>query len=142
MTIQDAQRLWRQFSRFAEYEDLKELYQRCIPEIGKFEHRILEFSREVEKFNFIIRKFDEDMMLKAEKISIKDLQRYCDETFELRGAQDIDIDKKVDKIIDQNNGQIMEFKENIKLNIENVKKKLFGEIRVATTQLKGSYFDG
>lgn len=39
-------------------------------------------------------------MLKAEKISIKDLQRYCDETFELRGAQDIDIDKKVDKIID------------------------------------------
>ena len=73
------------------------------------------------------------MILKAEKISIKDLQRYCDENFEIKGAQDIDIDKRMDKIIDQNNGQIKDFKESIKLTIDGVKKKLSYEIRVATT---------
>lgn len=37
MDVKDAQRLWRQFQRFAEYEDLRDLYKRCIPEIAKFE---------------------------------------------------------------------------------------------------------
>ena len=37
LSHKEAQRLWRQFSRFAEYEDLRDLYQRCIPEISKFE---------------------------------------------------------------------------------------------------------
>lgn len=37
----DLQRLWRQSQRYAEYEDLRDLYKRCIPEIAKFESKIL-----------------------------------------------------------------------------------------------------
>ena len=40
---QDGTRLWRHFQRFAEYEDLKDLYKKCIPQLAKFEQRIMDF---------------------------------------------------------------------------------------------------
>ena len=36
-TKTDGQRIWRAMQRFAEYNDLKDLYERCIPQIAKFE---------------------------------------------------------------------------------------------------------
>ena len=43
LTKQDGQKIWRNFQRFAEYEDLKYLYSKVIPEISKFEGRIIDF---------------------------------------------------------------------------------------------------
>lgn len=71
MSLKDGQRLWRQYQRFAEYEDLRELYQRCIPEISKFEIKIIDFQAEIERFKLMIRNFDENMIHKADKTSIK-----------------------------------------------------------------------
>ena len=34
--------VWEQFGRFAEYDDLKKLHTMVIPEIAKFEHKIIE----------------------------------------------------------------------------------------------------
>jgi len=31
LTREDGKRIWRHFKRFAEYNDLKELYTKCIP---------------------------------------------------------------------------------------------------------------
>lgn len=31
LNIEDGKRIWRHFQRFAEYNDLKELYNKCIP---------------------------------------------------------------------------------------------------------------
>lgn len=31
LTIEDGKKIWRHFQRFAEYNDLKELYGKCIP---------------------------------------------------------------------------------------------------------------
>ena len=39
----DAARIWRYLKRFAEYEDLKDLRNRIIPEIAKFEQKISDF---------------------------------------------------------------------------------------------------
>lgn len=37
------------FQRFAEYSDLKELYKKTLPEIAKFEQKIIEFKDDHEK---------------------------------------------------------------------------------------------
>ena len=43
LTRQDGQRLWKHFQRFCEYEDLKDLYGRVMPQIANFEDRLLDF---------------------------------------------------------------------------------------------------
>ena len=44
LTIQDGQRIWKHFQRFAEYDDLKDLYQRCIPQLANFESKVEDFD--------------------------------------------------------------------------------------------------
>ena len=39
----DAKNIWSHFQRFAQYDDLKDLYHRCLPEIAKFEEKIMNF---------------------------------------------------------------------------------------------------
>jgi hypothetical protein len=39
----DGKRIWDYFTRFAEYQDLKDLYNKVIPEIGKFETKLLDY---------------------------------------------------------------------------------------------------
>ena len=55
LTKKDGVRFWRQLQRFAEYEDLKDLYKRVIPEISKFEQKIVEFEENINNSNLIIR---------------------------------------------------------------------------------------
>lgn len=55
LTKKDGVRFWRQLQRFAEYEDLKDLYKRVIPEISKFEQKIVEFEENMNNSNLIIR---------------------------------------------------------------------------------------
>lgn len=85
MNIKDGQRIYRQFQRFAEYEDMRELYMKCIPEIAKFEKRIMDISDEVVKLNMVIRTFDEVLMQKAEKTQITKIYQFCEEHFHGKG---------------------------------------------------------
>lgn len=53
--------------RFAEYQDLKELYNRVMPEIVKFEDKIIQFNLELDQNRAIIRQFDENLTKKSDK---------------------------------------------------------------------------
>ena len=54
----DATAIWKYFQRFAEYDDLKELYGKCIPELAKFEQKMIDYTTENEKQKIIIKRFD------------------------------------------------------------------------------------
>ena len=43
MEKSDGKRLWKNFQRFSEYTDLKDLYNRVVPEISKFEKRMQQY---------------------------------------------------------------------------------------------------
>lgn len=45
----DAKKIWAHFQRFAEYSDLKDLYNRTLPEIAKFEQKIFDFTSDYER---------------------------------------------------------------------------------------------
>lgn len=59
--------IWKHFQRFAEYNDLKDLYNKCVPELAKFEERVLDFQTELDKHQLVIRRFDETVATKASK---------------------------------------------------------------------------
>jgi len=44
LTVQDGQRIWKHFQRFAEYDDLKDLYHRFMPQIIKFENQVADYE--------------------------------------------------------------------------------------------------
>ena len=54
----ETQSIKAQFSRFAEYGDLKKLHAIVIPEIAKFEVKLEEVNIEVAQYAEIIRNFD------------------------------------------------------------------------------------
>ena len=61
--------IWKNFERFALYEDFKDLYNKTLPEIKKFEERIISFDAEIEKNIQIIKEFDISITQKANKVS-------------------------------------------------------------------------
>ena len=46
LDIEDGQKIWRHFQRFAEYSDLKDLYFKCMPAIAKYEQQLQEFQND------------------------------------------------------------------------------------------------
>ena len=84
INVSDGARIWHHFQRFAEYDDLKELYKKTVPQIAKYEESILKFEVEVIKYREIIRKFDEHLMTKSNKSDIQMLTDYIDENFTLK----------------------------------------------------------
>ena len=81
LDVSDGQRIWRHFQRFAEYSDLKDLYQKCIPVLARFEQQILEYQNDNDQKAFIIRRFDEALSQKADKVQIDMLYKYVDREF-------------------------------------------------------------
>ena len=73
--VEEANRIWDNFQKYAMYDDLKDLYTKTIPEIKRFEDKIVEFSIEQEKTEIIVRRFDEIMSEKASKIYLKDVAK-------------------------------------------------------------------
>lgn len=72
----DATKIWKHFQRFADYSDLKDLYTKCIPELAKFEQRIIDFQREIDRNAEIMRRFDEVIGQKSNKQSVKKVYEY------------------------------------------------------------------
>ena len=73
--------LWDNFARFALYEDFKDLYNKVMPEIKKFESRIIIIDKELNKNNEIIQEFDKSISQKANKVSTRDFEKYANENF-------------------------------------------------------------
>lgn len=72
----DAKQIWSHFQRFAEYKDLKDLYHKTLPEIAKFEQKIINFQAENDKHIDIINRFDEHLTQKSSKQAIVELYDY------------------------------------------------------------------
>tara|TARA_B110000285_G_C14915810_1_gene510153 strand:+ start:668 stop:847 length:180 start_codon:yes stop_codon:yes gene_type:complete len=52
-------KIYGQFNRFAEYGDLKNLHTLVIPEISKFESKLMDCYAKLDGYDSILRNFDE-----------------------------------------------------------------------------------
>lgn len=64
---EETSRLWKNFTNYAEYTDLKDLYNKVVPDISRFEDSLIDLSREANKTQEIVRRFDEVLSEKASK---------------------------------------------------------------------------
>ena len=67
---EDLREIYDHFERFALYEDLKDLNKKVIPEIQKFEKRLIEINKEISKQNEIVRELDLALTTKSNKQSL------------------------------------------------------------------------
>ena len=74
-STEETQQIWDNFNRFAFYDDLKDLYNRTLPELSKFEERIIKQNAMLEKSEIILRRYDEVITEKASKHDFKDLEK-------------------------------------------------------------------
>lgn len=72
---EEGQRIWDNFQQYAYYDDLKDLYAKTMPEIKKFEDKIVQFGVDLEKIDIILRRFDEVITEKASKMDLRDFGR-------------------------------------------------------------------
>jgi len=47
--LEEGKRIWKNFTKYCLYDDLKDLYNKTVPEIQKFEHKLMEFNSDLEK---------------------------------------------------------------------------------------------
>ena len=64
-------KLWKNFDHFAVYEDMKDLYQKTIPQISKFDDKLNSFKVELNQEKEIMRRFDEILCTKATRTAME-----------------------------------------------------------------------
>ena len=67
-------KVWKNFQNYAEYNDLKDLYQKVIPQVSRFEDTLMDLEREMRKTQEIIRRFDEIVSEKSSKHDFRELE--------------------------------------------------------------------
>ena len=67
--------------RLAEYEDLRDLYAKVIPEISKFEQRLIDFKTSTDNCEQIVRSLDELLISKVDKMYIAELKDKLKSTY-------------------------------------------------------------
>lgn len=66
---------------------MKDLYSKVIPEIAKFEQKIMNFETTFEQNNLIMRQFDEVIAHKCDKLLLEQMKNEFSEKFASRDEQ-------------------------------------------------------
>ena len=74
--VSETQRLWEEFKNYAAYTDLKDLYSKVMPQLKSFEQTIVEVTRKQEQSTEMIRRYDEVITTKANKVVITEIYEY------------------------------------------------------------------
>ena len=69
-------KIWDHFQRFAEYTDLKHLHTIVIPEIAKFEQKIIVYQKKLDQYDEILRNYDEVIQTKSSKTVLDQYKAY------------------------------------------------------------------
>ena len=72
--VSEVQQVWQNFSKYAVYQDFKDLYTRTVPEVKKFEEKMIKHDVDMQKTLAIVRRFDEVVTEKANKLELHGLE--------------------------------------------------------------------
>ena len=81
MAAKEGQKLWANFRKYAQYDELRELYRKTMPEISKFEDKLKENNDHNNKLDLCIRRIDEVICTKTDRNTMKEFREYVDKQF-------------------------------------------------------------
>ena len=132
--MEETVRLWKRFQQYAEYGDLKDLYQKVMPQLRGFEERLMEAQRENTKFQEILRRFDEVLTDKASKQDFREAIEKFDEYIDINQWMDYkaDLNASLSSLITRQD--VME--SNIDLLGQSISKDIYQAVKKATGHLR------
>jgi len=77
MSAKEGKKLWSNFRKYAQYEELKELYKKTLPAISNFEDKLRESNDHKERVDLMIRRLDELICTKADRTTLKEFKDYA-----------------------------------------------------------------
>ena len=80
------ERLAAKMQGFASYKDLKELYGKVVPPLAEFEKSMQEFTKGHKAFEEMLARYDEIMAQKANKTSLIEVEKKCNEKYAKKDA--------------------------------------------------------
>ena len=107
MDKNDAKTIWTHMQRFAYYDDLKDLNDKFLPELAKFESTIIGFKADNEKQCLMMRDFDETLAQKGSKNQIQIIQNKIEEDCATKKEQ-ADFISKMEELNTSHEQQIAE----------------------------------
>ena len=133
--VEEGQSLWANFAKFAVYDDLKDLYHRCVPAIASFEDKIHGHRDELARMQEIIRNFDGLICDKPSKEQLNLLREYCNDTFILKQENET---FKENSLVSFEGFEvkIVKLEELVKSTNKAMQKELFSAVRKAIGQLQ------
>ena len=135
MDFTEIDKIWIHFDKYCMYDDLKDLYLKTVPEIAKFEVKLEEFARDIERQTQILRRFDELMLDKASKGNLSDFQTNIERKYtplENFTKHRDEMKEKTEKMREQ----LAEVNEMIDILGKQITKDIFAAVKRATSHLK------
>ena len=126
-------KLWKNFQNFAEYQDLRDLYSKVIPEIQRFEDKMQEMLNEQAKTSLIVKRFDEVLIEKASKQQIRELKLELEEYVREESMKDFKLECGVN--FDKSEAALRKMENNLDILGQNISKHIYGAVKKATAHL-------
>lgn len=84
MSSKEGQKLWVNFRKYAQYDELKELYRKCMPAISGFEDKLKENNDHNVKLDNMMLRMDTVLCKKADKTQVTEFRDHADRNFETK----------------------------------------------------------
>ena len=96
MSAKEGQKLWANFRKYAQYEELKDLYKKTMPAISGFEDKLKVNNDHNDKIDMMMRRMDEVICQKSDRQIVKELREHIEKTFITKNENGatLDITKK------------------------------------------------
>ena len=74
MSSKEGQKLWANFKKYAQYDELKDLYRKTLPAISSFEDKLQANNAHNERVDAMLRRLDEIICTKSDRSALKDFR--------------------------------------------------------------------
>ena len=98
MSAKESQKLWANFRKYAQYDELKELYRKTMPAISSFEDKLKKNNDHNEKIDEMMRRLDEVICSKSDRQALKEYREYVTENYLTRVQSEEIMGQTGDKI--------------------------------------------
>lgn len=78
MSSKEGQKVWANFRKYAQYEELKELYRKTMPAISSFEDKLQKNNDHNERIDKVLVRLDEVLCNKADRQSVKEFREFVE----------------------------------------------------------------
>ena len=120
--------IYKALKEYCKYSELKELYNKVNPAISRFEDRLKEFHTEKLKSDEIMKRFDEVLCEKADKILFKELRSDIDLNYASKVEQVKAVDQ-IDTSIKEFTVRVNELDELVRFQSRQIQKDMYSAVR-------------